>query len=53
VQVGDQHDGGIDATAPEAVLDGVALELMESDRDAGKARQKRDRSGGRKYPATV
>src|ERR1700730_1949305 len=44
VQVGDQHDGGIDATAPEAVLDGVALELMESDRDARKgspeARQK-------------
>ena len=38
-QVGDQHDGGIDAAAPEAVLDGVALELMESDRDARKWRQ--------------
>ncbi len=45
MQVGDEHDGGIDAAAHEAVLDGVALELMESHRDARKgspeARQKR------------
>src|ERR1700733_1937872 len=45
VQVGDQNDGGIDAAAYKAVLDGVALELMESHRDARKgspeARQQR------------
>src|SRR6267378_5942870 len=44
VQVGDEHDGGIDATAHEVVLDRVTLELMQSHRDARKgspeARQK-------------
>jgi hypothetical protein len=45
MQVGDEHDRGIDAAAHEAPFKGVTLELMEPHRDARKgspeARQKR------------
>ena len=36
VQVGDGHDGGINAAAHEAVLDGVARVFVEARRDARK-----------------
>ncbi len=40
MQVGDEHDGGIDTAADEAVLDGIALEFVESHRNAGKGSPK-------------